>query len=265
MKNKEYSFNNNNIIITDSYNLINESKGLEHLCLYTDTIIFDSNKSIGNLPNNFKKIIFTNKFTRIPDDIPTHITDIEFDNSQDITLNFLHENIKSIKIKSYNNIDITNLPNSLEKLIILGNVNKTLECIPKNVKCLQLEINLETNKILKTIPPTVNFLILNDPSDTNLRYMYLNSNINNNTTEWHEPQIHIPNSITKLKIIGNLCRKFILPKKLTNIYLDYNTNIDINELVSQVDSIKFIGLSKHYKSTQYYKQSKYKKFVHFYN
>ena len=261
---KEYSFYNNNIIINDSYDLINESKGLEHLDLYTDTLIFDTNKPIGNLPRNFKKIIFTKKFNRIPDDIPSHITEIELDNLNNITLNFLHENIKSIKFHCYGYIDINNLPNSLEKLFILGEFNETLQSLPKNLKCLQLQINLETHKILETIPPTVNFLILDNSSEIYKNQIF-NGFFNGIFNRQLGPIITIPKSITKLKIIGNLCKQFILPKNLTNIYFDSNFRLDIDDLVSQVDSIKFIGLPIHYKSTQYYKQSNYKKFMHFYN
>lgn len=156
----------------------------------------------------------------------------------------LPQNLKILKLPSFLNIELKNLPLKLEKLYIGIKYNQNLDSLPESVKFIEFVEQMYFNKQLDNLPSQLEYLNLQFQNS----YNYTISNLPNSLKilELGEYKLKIdklPTNLTELRIAS--------PVK----FIEYTFDIDdINDMINlqntQIIQIKRI---KRNKQIKYYK------------
>ena len=213
---------------------------------YSDTIYFDSNDELGNMPQVIKKIIFEENFLREPNDIPDSVEHIEFHDNFNNPMDNLPSSIKTIKLGNNFNQPVNCLPLCVEKIILGRRFQQDLSNLPKSIYRLELYISDLNDKIINSIPHTITYLVLDM-----FVFRY----------DVEYKRVALKDSITHLRIKKSLpYKKIILPQNITHLHLPENFDFVLENLPS---SIQYISIGKAYKKTRHYYKCQYKDIIHF--
>ena len=157
----KYYFNSN-----FNQSVINLPPNITHL-----SFGFCFNQEVNNLPPNITHLSFGCCFNQEVN-IPFSVKYLKLDCNNQNIIDYLPDSIEELELDYYFNLELTNLPSSLKKIIFNenSNYNKNLNCLPKKLELLQLprKYNLEIKNIpngLKKVICSKNYKYINNFKD----------------------------------------------------------------------------------------------------
>ncbi len=183
------------------------------------------------------------------DRIPENLENLVLQNCNSNFSN-LPEQLKNLEISHINepiSEDIFgNLPEKLEKLVLMLNINVLLDNLPVNLKILDLSRCIKFTSSLDYLPSNLQILKLPMTYNNPLRNLPMGLKKLSLGKEFNNDLDDLPNDLEQI-CIGRKFNKDILifPQKLKRIFFDQNSLFD-KRLENFPESLEFIGIHSSY-------------------
>lgn len=207
-----------------------------------------------NIPSTLKKLVITqsgiipqDNLLAESNDVPENLQELYFDYQDDFEIdntvsfginhfikifNNLPSTLKILKIPSFWNIPLINLPYKLEKIYIGSKYNQQLDFLPESIKLIEFVEQYKFNKSLDNLPNGLEHLNLQFQN----KYSYTISNL--------------PNSIKYLELgeyeleIGKLPSELIELSIATQVKFNYAKSESVISSNKKTKQIKYYELDK---------------------